>query len=124
MVRSPACPEDDDKGSKREMKLPAGVRHEAPAGGLAAGDQLLPGDPAALRTPADAERHAPADLQLPGPARLVLTACWNLAESLGFPVVAYVAGARLGGQGAGMAAATATIWLSAAVRRGLTGSVP
>jgi hypothetical protein len=66
----------------------------------------------------------PGDLQLPAPARLALTAGWNLAESLGLPLVAYAVGARLGGQGVGMAAATAAIWLTAAIRKLLTGSVP
>jgi hypothetical protein len=66
----------------------------------------------------------PGDLHLPAPARLALTAGWNLAESLGLPLLAYAVAARLGGQGIGMAAATAAIWLTAAVRKLLTGSVP
>ena len=57
-------------------------------------------------------------------ARLALTAGWNLAESLGLPLVAYAVGARLGGQGAGMAAAAAMVWLTAAIRKVLTGSIP
>ncbi len=67
---------------------------------------------------------SPADLELPAPARLALTAGWNLAESLGLPVVAYLAGERLGGQGAGMIAATAAIWLAAAARKVVTGAIP
>jgi hypothetical protein len=74
-----------------------------------AGDALLP---------------VPGDLELPAPARLALTAGWNLAESLGLPLVAYAVAARLGGQGMGMAAATAAIWLTAATRKLLTGGVP
>jgi hypothetical protein len=66
----------------------------------------------------------PGDLHLPAPARLALTAGWNLAESLGLPLAAYAVAARLGGQGVGMAAATAAIWLTAAARKLLTGSVP
>ena len=77
--------------------------------------------PAAGHSPRPAD---PPDLELPAPARLALTAGWSLAESLGLPVVAYLAGERLGGQGAGMVAATATIWLTAAARKVLTGSVP
>jgi hypothetical protein len=77
--------------------------------------------PAAGESPLPA---SPADLELPAPARLVLTAGWNLAESLGLPVVAYLAGERLGGQGAGMIAATATIWLTAAARKVVTGAIP
>src|SRR6516165_6227711 len=38
-------------------------------------------------------------LELPRPWRLMLTAGWNLAESLGIPVVGYVIGATLGGRG-------------------------
>jgi hypothetical protein len=64
-------------------------------------------------------------LELPAPARLALTAGWNLAESLGLPVVAYLAGERLlGGQGAGMAAAAAVLWLAALARKVLTGGIP
>ena len=65
-----------------------------------------------------------ADLALPAPARLALTVGWNLAESLGLPVLAYAIAAQLGGQGLGMAAATVTIWLTAVVRKLLTGSIP
>ena len=66
---------------------------------------------------------AAEDLELPAPAWLALTAGWNFAESLGLPLVAYVAGERLGGQGLGMAA-TAVVWLTAAVRKVLAGSIP
>jgi hypothetical protein len=89
------------------MRLRARVRPESPADVPVAGDPPLP-----------------ADLQLPAPARLALTAGWNLTESLGLPVIAYLAGERLGGQGVGMAAATAVTWLTAAVRKVLTGNVP
>ena len=84
-------------------------------------------------TPVDpATRHAagvgnlPAfrDLEMPRPARLALTAGWNLAESLGLPVAGYAVGDLLGGQGAGMVAATAVMWLTAAARKMLTGGVP
>jgi hypothetical protein len=63
-------------------------------------------------------------LELPRPWRLALTAGWNLAESFGLPSAGYLAGARLGGQGAGMAVATAVVWLTAAVRKVATRSVP
>jgi hypothetical protein len=72
----------------------------------------------------DLDQPVCGHLDLPAPARLALTAGWNLAESLGLPVVAYFAGERLGGQGAGMAAATAMVWLTAAARKVLTGVVP
>src|SRR5436305_10175284 len=64
------------------------------------------------------------DVELPAPARLVLTAGWNLAESLGLPLLAYAVGERLGGQGPGMAAAAAMAWLTAAIRKVLTGRIP
>jgi hypothetical protein len=63
-------------------------------------------------------------LELPRPRRLMLTAGWNLAESLGIPVVGYFIGARLGGRDAGMLAATAAVWLTVLGRKVLTRSVP
>ncbi len=66
----------------------------------------------------------PGHLELPRPWRLLLTVGWNLAESLGLPVVGYLVGERLGGEGAGMVAATAAVWLTAAVRKVVTGCVP
>ena len=92
------------------MKLRRRAGQDRSAKALVAGDGRLPA--------------SPADLELPAPARLALTAGWNLAESLGLPVVAYLAGERLGGQGAGMVAATATIWLTAAARKIVTGAIP
>jgi hypothetical protein len=68
--------------------------------------------------------NTPGHLELPRPWRLMLTVGWNLAESLGLPVAGYLVGARLGGQGAGMAAATAVVWLTAAVRKMVTRRVP
>ena len=77
-------------------------------------------------TPAagDSEPPVHGHLELPAPARLVLTAGWNLAESLALPVAAYAVGDRFGGQGTGMIAATAAIWLTAVARKVLTGGVP
>jgi hypothetical protein len=66
----------------------------------------------------------PADLELPRPWRLALTAGWNLAESFGLPVAGYAVGARLGGQDAGMVGAAVAVWLTMAVRKAVTGSVP
>jgi uncharacterized membrane protein len=98
------------------MKSRTRVGQVRPAEVPVAGDALLPSDPAAL--------PAAGDLELPAPARLALTAGWNLAESLGLPLAAYAAGERLGGQGLGMAAAAAMVWLTAAARKVLTGSIP
>jgi hypothetical protein len=106
------------------MRLRARARRNPAADIGVTGNSLLPADPASL-TDGGLDLPVPGDLQLPAPARLVLTAAWNLAESLGLPLVAYVAGERLGGgQGAGMVAATAVVWLTAAVRKILTGVVP
>jgi hypothetical protein len=63
-------------------------------------------------------------LELPSPWRLLLMVGWNLAESLGLPVVGYVVGAAVSGQRAGMVAATVVVWLTALVRKVATGSVP
>jgi hypothetical protein len=66
----------------------------------------------------------PEYLELPRPWRLMVTAAWNLAESLGLPVAGYLVGAELGGEGVGMVMATAVVWLTVAVRKVATRSVP
>src|SRR5579863_2140031 len=63
-------------------------------------------------------------LELPRPWRLMLTAGWNLAESLGIPVAGYLVGEKLGGRDAGMLAATAVVWLTVIGRKVLTRTVP
>ena len=63
-------------------------------------------------------------LELPRPWRLMLTAGWNLAESLALPVAGYYIGAQLGGRGAGMVAATGVVWLTALGRKIFTRTVP
>ena len=63
-------------------------------------------------------------LELPRPWRLMLTAGWNLAESLALPVVGYYVGAKLGGRDAGMVAATGVVWLTALGRKIVTRTVP
>jgi hypothetical protein len=62
-------------------------------------------------------------LELPRPWRLMLTAGWNLAESLGLPVAGYFVGAQLGGRDAGMVAATVVVWLTVIGRKVVTRSV-
>jgi hypothetical protein len=106
------------------MRLRPRVRHDPPADVPAAADAALPADPAVLLAAADLALPGPGDLELPGPARLALTAGWNLAESLGLPLVAYAVGDRLGGQGPGMAAAAGMVWFTAVARKVLAGSVP
>jgi len=54
----------------------------------------------------------------------MVTAGWNLAESLGLPVAGYLVGAKLGGEDAAMVVSTAVVWLTVAVRKAATRSVP
>jgi uncharacterized membrane protein len=81
-----------------------------------------PGLPADTRVAGRSPR--PEHLELPRPWRLMLTAGWNLAESLGLPVAGYLVGAELGGRDASMVMAAAAVWLAAAVRQATTRSVP
>ena len=55
---------------------------------------------------------------------MILTAGWNLSESVGLPVVAYMAAAWLDGRDAGLVAGLVAIWLTVAIRKAATGSVP
>jgi hypothetical protein len=64
------------------------------------------------------------DLEVPRPLRLVLTAGWNLTESVGLPVAAYAVAAWADGRNAGMVAGLAAIWVTAVIRKVVTGSVP
>jgi hypothetical protein len=64
------------------------------------------------------------DLEVPRPLRLLLTAGWNLTESLGLPVAAYVVAAWLDGRDAGLVAGLVAIWLTAVIRKVATGTVP
>jgi hypothetical protein len=66
----------------------------------------------------------PECLELPRPARLVRTAGVNLAESFGLPTGAYILAAWLAGRNAGLWAMLAAIWLTAGIRKLLTGAVP
>jgi len=86
---------------------------------------------ATVRAPHDGTGPFPAasarmagDLEVPRPLRLVLTASWNLTESVGLPVAAYAVAAWLAGRDAGLIAGLAAIWLTAVIRKVVTGSVP
>jgi hypothetical protein len=68
--------------------------------------------------------RAAGDLELPRPPRLLLTAGWNLTESVGLPVAAYLVADWLDGHNAGLVAGLVAIWLTAAIRKVATGSVP
>jgi hypothetical protein len=72
--------------------------------------------------PATSARTA-GDLEVPRPLRLILTAGWNLTESVGLPVAAYAVAAWVGGRNAGLIAGLAAIWLTAVIRKVVTGSV-
>lgn len=63
-------------------------------------------------------------LEVPRPLRLILTVGWNLTQSVGLPVAAYVIAAWLDGRDAGLVAGLAAIWLTAVIRKVATGSVP
>jgi len=73
--------------------------------------------------PAAGARTA-GDLEVPRPLRLALTAGWNLTESVGLPVAAYAVAAWAGGRDAGMVAGLVAIWVTAVIRKVVTGSVP
>jgi uncharacterized membrane protein len=64
------------------------------------------------------------DLELPRPLSLVRITAWNLIESIGFPVAALAIGAWLGGRDAGLLAGLGATWITAGVRKLVTGSVP
>jgi hypothetical protein len=66
----------------------------------------------------------PDCLELPRPVRLVRTAGVNLTESFGLPTGGYLLAASLAGRDAGLWAMLAAIWLTAILRKLLTGSVP
>ncbi|HSZ38648.1 MAG TPA: hypothetical protein VK817_01685 [Trebonia sp.] len=63
-------------------------------------------------------------LELPRPARLLRTAGWNLAESFGLPLASYLVAAPLAGRDAGLWAMLAAIWLTAVIRKLVTGAIP
>jgi hypothetical protein len=64
------------------------------------------------------------DLEVPRPLRLLLTAGWNLTESVGLPVAAYLVAAWIDGRNAGLVAGLVAIWLTAIIRKIATGFVP
>src|SRR3984957_10289481 len=80
-------------------------------------------DDGAGPSPAAGARMA-GDLELPRPLRLILTAGWNLTESVGLPVAAYAVAAWADGRDAGMIAGLVAIWVTAVIRKVVTGSVP
>ena len=55
-------------------------------------------------------------LELPHPRRLLWTAVWNIAESVGLPFGAYVVVTDVVSPDAGLLAGTAVVWLLIAIR--------
>ena len=72
-----------------------------------------------IRMPAPSGHH----LELPHPRRLLWTAAWNMAESVGLPFGAYVVVTDLVSPDAGLLAGTAVVWLLIAIRKLVSGSV-
>ena len=62
-------------------------------------------------------------LELPHPRRLLWTAAWNMAESVGLPFGAWIVVTDLVSPDAGLLAGTAVVWLLIVARKIATGSV-
>src|ERR1700691_6096052 len=66
----------------------------------------------------------PECLELPRPVQLLRTTGWNLFESFGLPLGGYALAASLWGVTAGVLAMLGAIWITAGVRKLVTGSIP
>ena len=66
----------------------------------------------------------PECLELPRPAQLLRTTGWNLFESFGLPLGGYALAASLWGVTAGVLAMLGAIWITAGIRKLVTGSIP
>jgi hypothetical protein len=62
-------------------------------------------------------------LELPHPRRLIWTAVWNIAESVGLPFGAYVVVTDVVSPDAGLLAGTAVVWMLILIRKIVSGSV-
>jgi hypothetical protein len=62
-------------------------------------------------------------LELPNPRRLLWTAAWNVAESVGLPFGVWIVVTDLVSPDAGLLAGTAVVWLLIVIRKLVTGSV-
>jgi uncharacterized membrane protein len=63
-------------------------------------------------------------LELPRPTRLLGITTWNLAESLGFPIAVLAIVAWQFGRNPGLLAGLGAVWLTVAIRKLTSGSVP
>lgn len=72
-----------------------------------------------IRMPATPGHH----LELPHPKRLLWTAAWNVAESVGLPFGAYIVVTDAVSPDAGLLAGTAVVWLLIAIRKLVCGPV-
>jgi hypothetical protein len=81
-------------------------------------------DRRAAAMPGDRDAASSECLELPRPTALLRTIGWNVAESFGLPTGGYALAAWLGGRDAGLWAMLAAIWLTAVIRKLVTGSVP
>jgi hypothetical protein len=72
-----------------------------------------------IRMPATSGHH----LELPHPKRLLWTAAWNMAESVGLPFGAYIVVTDAVSPDAGLLAGTAVVWLLIAIRKLVSGPV-
>ena len=66
----------------------------------------------------------PECLELPRPVQLLRTTGWNLFESFGLPLGGYALAAWLWGRNAGVLAMLGAIWVTAAIRKLVTGTIP
>jgi hypothetical protein len=66
----------------------------------------------------------PQCLELPRPVQLLRTTGWNLFESFGLPLGGYALAASLWGVTAGVLAMLGAIWITAGIRKLVTGSIP
>lgn len=63
-------------------------------------------------------------VELPRPVRLLRTTGWNLFESFGLPLGSYALAGWLWGDKAGVLAMLGAIWVTAGIRKLVTGSIP
>jgi hypothetical protein len=63
-------------------------------------------------------------VELPRPVKLLRTTGWNLFESFGLPLGGYALASWVWGRNAGVLAMLGAIWVTAAIRKVATGSIP